>query len=533
MAEMNLRGIFSIVDRMSAPVRKITGVTSGLGRTFEKVGAISRGMGARVSKAREEFQRLDQENRKVASSTGMVGRAIASVTALLGGLSVAALGKNIFTVSAQFESYLASLETSLGSIDKARAASVWVQKFAKETPYELAQVMESFIKLQAYGIDPQARALRTLGDAASGMQKSLDQAVEALADAQTGEFERLKEFGIRSAQQGNKVTFTYMKAGKTISVVAKKNAADIQKALLDVFDARFAGAMAKQSTTWNGLMSNLGDWVQGVQKLIGDKGVFAYGKSRLAAFMAQLEALSKNGKVDGWAQQVSDAMIELFKALEALVMSIDWVGFIKFLTAVANGLNGFLQAIGGLKGLLDLAFVAVIIKIGFAIAGLVPPIVGAAAALWGLTLPLAPIYLIIAAVTALAVGAFLLFRNWDKVGAWFAKMWEGLKGIFKTGADAVFSILPPWFQAVLRGAAFVVKFATGNPDSKGPTAPPPGNAPPRPPRLAVGRAARNQSTVGGEVNVNIGQDGRARVQSVKSSNPNVPVKANTGLQGAL
>ena len=37
----------------------------------------------------------------------------------------------------------------------------------------------------------------------------MDQLVEGLLDAQTGEFERLKEFGIRASKEGDKVKFSF------------------------------------------------------------------------------------------------------------------------------------------------------------------------------------------------------------------------------------------------------------------------------------------------------------------------------------
>jgi len=52
------------------------------------------------------------------------------------------------------------------------------------TPYP-TEVTDAFVKLKAYGIDPQAGALLAAGNAASAMGKGLNQAVEAIADAQT------------------------------------------------------------------------------------------------------------------------------------------------------------------------------------------------------------------------------------------------------------------------------------------------------------------------------------------------------------
>ncbi|MDG4869117.1 hypothetical protein P8631_14065, partial [Guyparkeria sp. 1SP6A2] len=81
----------------------------------------------------------------------------------------------------------------------------------------------------------------------------------AFADAATGEFERLKEFGIKAKTQGDDVTFSWTKNGKEMTKTVKKSSNEIRAFLLETMGDRFAGAMDKQSRTWNGMMSNLGD----------------------------------------------------------------------------------------------------------------------------------------------------------------------------------------------------------------------------------------------------------------------------------
>ena len=49
-------------------------------------------------------------------------------------------------------------------------------------------------------------------------------AYEAVADAAVGEFERLKEFGIKAKSEGDKVTFLF----KGVSTTVGKNAAEIE-----------------------------------------------------------------------------------------------------------------------------------------------------------------------------------------------------------------------------------------------------------------------------------------------------------------
>lgn len=85
----------------------------------------------------------------------------------------------------------------------------WVSDFAAKTPYELAQVNAAFVKLRAYGLDPRNGLLKTLGDTSAAMGKPIMQSVEAIADAITGENERLKEFGIKGSKKKGLVTYEY------------------------------------------------------------------------------------------------------------------------------------------------------------------------------------------------------------------------------------------------------------------------------------------------------------------------------------
>ena len=62
--------------------------------------------------------------------------------------------------------------------------------------------------------------MRKLGDLASSTGKDFDQLAEAIIDAQTGEFERLKEFGIRASKQGDEVKFTFKEVETQVDFTA-------------------------------------------------------------------------------------------------------------------------------------------------------------------------------------------------------------------------------------------------------------------------------------------------------------------------
>lgn len=258
-----------------------------------------------VRRYEQSLDRVNQRLNKFAATAGRVAGAAAATLATGFGL----LGRSVTQTSAEFEVYQATLETIEGSADKARQSLDWIAEFGKTTPYDVAQVTEAFVALKAYGIDPIADdALRTLGDTASAMGKPLSQAVEAFADAATGEFERLKEFGIRAKQQGDEVTFSWTQNGEEMTRTVQKSSNEIRAFLLETMGDRFTGAMERQSKTWTGMMSNLGDTWTDFQRRIGDAGFFDNIKGKLETLLTWLGRLDQDGTLDRWAQGLSDAL---------------------------------------------------------------------------------------------------------------------------------------------------------------------------------------------------------------------------------
>lgn len=234
--------------------------------------------------------------------------AAAAGAALTAGLGF--LGKAVISTNAQFEALETTLVTIEGSTEKARQSLDWVAEFAQKTPYDLKQVGEAFVRLRAYGLDPTTGLLESLGDASSAMGKDLMAAVEMIADASTGEFERLKEFGLRASQAGDQVTFSWTENGKDLTKTVKKSGAEITGFIREQFGNRFSGAMIRQSKTWNGMISNLGDsWTRFLYK-IGQAGFFEVAKNKLGDLMDAVNRFSTSGA----AQKLSDALSKTFSA---------------------------------------------------------------------------------------------------------------------------------------------------------------------------------------------------------------------------
>lgn len=170
--------------------------------------------------------------------------------------SITAFAKDVARVTGEFQKFQAVLTNTLGSSSKAKKALDDITKFASVTPFSVQQLTASFVKLANQGFIPTTNELRKLGDLSASVGKDFDQLTEAVIDAQVGEFERLKEFGIRAAKEGDNVTFTF----KGIQTQTEFTNEAIRKYILSLGDLQgVSGSMAAISETLNGRLSNLGD----------------------------------------------------------------------------------------------------------------------------------------------------------------------------------------------------------------------------------------------------------------------------------
>jgi hypothetical protein len=175
-----------------------------------------------------------------------------------------------------------------GSSANAALAFRELEKFANNTPYALEQSVTAFTKLVSLGLNPSQKALMAYGNTAAAMGKDLNQMIEAVADATTGEFERLKEFGIKASQQGDKVSFTF----QGVTTTVKKNAAEIEGYLQGIGENNFAGAMENRMATLDGAISNLADSWDGLFRAISSQGAGGIIEDQVREATAALNELN-------------------------------------------------------------------------------------------------------------------------------------------------------------------------------------------------------------------------------------------------
>ena len=224
-----------------------------------------------MSMLSEEARKFSEEGKKASQALDSFAstqhlQAIASTFNAMGG-SLVNVGKDLVNAAAKAETLQIAMNTAFqGAKDQADAMMSWAKNFANVTPFETNEVIEATIKLKAYGVSASEipAKLQQIGDMASGMGKGLNQAVEAYADASTGELERLKEFGITKAMIDKQMGGTLTNAQGQV-----KDLGQLMEGLSQIMKDRFAGGMEEQSKSFAGAVSNLRGELEGLKEELG------------------------------------------------------------------------------------------------------------------------------------------------------------------------------------------------------------------------------------------------------------------------
>ena len=214
------------------------------------------------------------DNLKIINETtktfnGLLKQAAGLIGGYLGLKGLASTFKSIVATNKEFEMLSGSLKTVTGSVQGAKEAFAMIEQFALDTPYQLEEIVQAFIRLKALGITPTAEVLTSYGNTASAFGKNIMDFTEAVSNAVMFNFRSLRTFGIMATTEGDKVRFTF----QGITTEVAKNATAIEGYLRQIGSVKFAGAMAEQMDTMGGAMSNLEDTFSKIARSIGENGL--------------------------------------------------------------------------------------------------------------------------------------------------------------------------------------------------------------------------------------------------------------------
>ena len=392
----------------------------------------------------------------------------------IGGIGAGML-KQTIGVSAQFEKFETILTTLQGSSAKAKESMNWIADFAAKTPYGMAELTDSFIKLKSYGIDPMDGIMKAVGDAAAATGKPIGQMVEALANGVAGDLGGLKNLGIKSSIDGDIVSmaFTDKDGRQRTFEAAKTDTEAMQAAILAIFEAKgFDGAMDRALQTWDGMWAKLTDRISGFWKMIGDAGAFDFLKGKLRTVLDLIQRWQADGTLQAWAQRISDTFVAAFTAVETTLAGVNWEKAFTTVQGAVESVVRSVRAVVAWIGGWENAAIAVAVVMNAGLIGSVLSLTGAvinlgiaagttaarvAAMAFGpaiaavgnfvtalragygvmvafnLAMAANPIGLVVAAVATLAGAAALIYQNWGSIAGWFTGLWGGVKAAFDQG----------------------------------------------------------------------------------------------------
>lgn len=311
--------------------------------------------GRGLKQTRDELGRFQGKAKDTSNVLGALRRsmieAFAGRAALQG---LAGLVRFVVHTNVEFQRLSASLKTVTGSAQAADTAFAAIKKFARETPYSVQEVTTAFVRLKALGLDASEDSLRSYGNTASAMGKNILEFIEAVADASTFEFERLKEFGIKASQAGDKVTFTFQGQQTTV----QKSAEAVERYLKQIGDKQFAGAMEEQMKTLGGAFANLNDAIEQFAVDIGEAGL-AEAIRTISLDLAEMAGSGSSvAKMIGtklgkglsmlWAKlkELAPAFADLLDHLPQILDVFGQIG--KLILDLIVGFAKFVTAVGGI-----------------------------------------------------------------------------------------------------------------------------------------------------------------------------------------
>ncbi|MBF4797908.1 tape measure protein [Aeromonas hydrophila] len=303
----------------------------------------------------QEQQRLQRELAQTVAQTERLGRelsqgsqrtngfqgAIGSLTGRLVALAGTWFGIQtlttqlmaMFQTGDQAERLDVQLKAVMGSIAGGKEASAWIQDFAKNTPLQLNEVTQVFVRLKAFGIDPMNGAMQGIVDQAyklgggfeevQGISLALGQAW-AKQKLQGEEILQLIERGVPVWQLLEQVTGKNTAELQKLSEAGKLGRDTIQ-ALMNEIAAQSSGAAANNMSLLSGLISNAQDNLAKFYRMVAENGALTWLKNQLASLNREFDQMAQDGRLQAWAKRLSDGFITLGETLKSLIQTLsEW-----------------------------------------------------------------------------------------------------------------------------------------------------------------------------------------------------------------
>lgn len=367
-SEVNQLG--STVNKNQAEFTRLEKSLKSTGINLDKLGNESKELSTRQNFAKiaiaetnaklaKQQQVLNEAGKSAQSFGGSIGAATKSLVAMAGAyVGVDSLKQSLFGIlnaGDKAKAFEAQMTAAMGSIEKGREATAWINEFANTTGTQLDAVKTSFATLKTFGIDPMNGSLQSLVDynaKLGGSQEKLEGIILAVGQAwakqklQGEEILQLVERGVPVWDLLAKVT------GKNTVELQKLSESgqlgrDTIAALMQELGSAASGQASQSLNRLSGQLALISNKWEEFKIRIADSGVYQVAVNFLQELNAKFDELVQSGKLEQAAQKVSDFFAAIVRdggsAITSLVQNVSTLVSVteQIIGAIRIPINGF------------------------------------------------------------------------------------------------------------------------------------------------------------------------------------------------
>lgn len=446
------------LSQINTSIKEVTRRQKEIGR--ERTALLKAGQS--VAHLDREYEKLEdqlkqltaQQNRwtRAIRRTKEVGRTFGQMRTQLvgtfraGALAATIYGGAVFGVAkstAELGDNIAKTADSLGIGTDALQELRYAAERSGVSTDGLDKSLEQYVKrlgeAQA-GTGPTADALKQLGLSATDLAKvPLEEQLAIIADRMQG----VEDQSVKAALAND----LFSRNGVALLNMLKDGSAGLTQLRED---ARKTGYVmseeaARQSEAFNDALLDAELSAKGVKNTIG-AALLPVTTGLMKQFSSWVQ--TNSSQIRTWGNSFGQFAERALPVLKDVVTGIGQIsgkvwGTISLVSQMVGGWQNFGMIIGGVfaaKTLLSVgAFVGSVFKLGGALLSITKfmPLVAGGIRAIGVAMAANPIGIVI---TAIAGGAYLIYRNWEGISAWFSRKWSQVKAAFSKAWAGIKSI---------------------------------------------------------------------------------------------
>lgn len=275
---------------------------------------------------------------------------------------------DIIKVNAEMERLqflLKGMSTAADPVREAANQVKYLRDFAKQAPFALSAISDTFVKMKATGLDPMNGSLKSLADgiaAFGGTDETLKRATIAITQMSGKGVIQMEELRQQLGEAIPRAVELMARSmglttGQLISTISKGTLES--KSALNAFflemDRTFGGAAQEQMQSFNGMLSRTRTLIQDLALKAGEAGFFDAVKTQLKDFNTMLTGPVASDFAVKLGQVLGDFVGYIRQGIEWIFRMRNEIIMVGEAAAIAFGsrlaINGLMSIIGGLSGM--------------------------------------------------------------------------------------------------------------------------------------------------------------------------------------